>query len=829
MPARPHFLLAALCLLLAADSYAQQTGYWSPRFAESPRSADVTAMLVTQAGTLCLGGTFTRINDQRIHNAACYVDGRWAQWGDSTLAPVRRLSQDRNGQLFAEVAAPNPIVHFTQAGETRTIPLTDTPFPMSERWGAQRSMPLFEVVDDTTAYIVHDLQYQGTTYQVDEYFWNGTEWQLLSHASRSDMFLHAITRDGGAYRARRFLNPDASIQHARLQRRRGPDSLATLILPAIMSEEHIEGLATDAQSRVYVSTDQHTARLEADDTWTLLGKAGGYVQVPDGETPYLVEVTTVDDRRTALSFRRWNGQAWAAHAAPFSMEQLSTLGMTNGAYLGSVAVDADGGIWVEAIGRVKDRLITADFTTRLLIHWDGQAWGVHTELGQDGGLGISVSDFAVAAGTFFTLGTETFPDDLLAWKGSGWQEVYEDDIAFSMKHLAPDDQGRLYVSGGFSWSHPEIVKYTRIGRWDGNTWDFLNNSTQDWTSLHYSIQDLHFAEGKLYAARCTHGYRPDNDPPPGSQVMVWDGTAWESLGPTNFDGCVRTVLTGPDGALYAAGRFEAQGDVPTQNVARWDGAAWKPLGEGLSFEALQPPSWEEPHLGVETLFFLGETLYAGGFFADETGKTNGLARWDAASENWSPVDAALEGRINDVAMDPTGGVYLCGVFDRIGGVEAHRVVHWDGQETWSALDYGLHGTCNTIGVDTEQAVWVSGSFQHVGQDFVPSVNLARWIPGAPPAAPVGAPEASVALAVFPNPATDGTVLTLTLAASTNQQVAVAVYDVLGRRQQSFDVMSLEPDMPTTLRIDTGRLSSGLYFVQVRSRGGVTSEPFTILR
>ena len=55
-----------------------------------------------------------------------------------------------------------------------------------------------------------------------------------------------------------------------------------------------------------------------------------------------------------------------------------------------------------------------------------------------------------------------------------------------------------------------------------------------------------------------------------NHIARWDGTAWHPLG-SGMNGFVDALAFGPDGSLYAGGKFTTAGGVTANGIARWDG------------------------------------------------------------------------------------------------------------------------------------------------------------------------------------------------------------------------------------------------------------------
>ena len=50
---------------------------------------------------------------------------------------------------------------------------------------------------------------------------------------------------------------------------------------------------------------------------------------------------------------------------------------------------------------------------------------------------------------------------------------------------------------------------------------------------------------------------------------------------------VNALAFGPDGSLYAGGKFTTAGGVTANHIARWDGSDWHPLGSGIEGRLLE--------------------------------------------------------------------------------------------------------------------------------------------------------------------------------------------------------------------------------------------------
>ena len=154
---------------------------------------------------------------------------------------------------------------------------------------------------------------------------------------------------------------------------------------------------------------------------------------------------------------------------------------------------------------------------------------------------------------------------------------------------------------------------------------------------------------------------------------------------------VFALAFGPDGSLYAGGRFTAAGGGSANHIARWDGAAWHPLGSGMNGGS------PNQFVDVRALAVGPDgSLYAGGLFDTAGGVlANGIARWDGAA--WHPLGSGMGGLAepNDptvyaLAFGPDGSLYAGGKFTEAGGAAANYIARWDGA-TWHPLGSGMAG------------------------------------------------------------------------------------------------------------------------------------------
>ena len=292
-------------------------------------------------------------------------------------------------------------------------------------------------------------------------------------------------------------------------------------------------------------------------------------------------------------------------------------------------------------------------------------------------------DGSVYAGGDFTTAGSVAANHIARWDGtsSSWQAL-GNGVDGGVAALAVGPGGALYAGGEFTTAGG--VTANRIARWDGTTssWHALGSGT-DGAVLALALGP----DGSLYAGGdfTTAGSVTANN------VARWDGAAWRSLGSgvsdCDWNGCsVSALAVGPDGSLYAGGRFTAAGGVAASNVARWDGAAWRSLGSGITNKDHYNDSISALVVGPDG------SLYVGGDFEVAGSMTGrGAARWDPSTSSWQPLGSGFwdfycydrdyyEERCSVFALAaaPDGAPYAGGDFTRAGGVPANYIARWVG-------------------------------------------------------------------------------------------------------------------------------------------------------
>jgi len=184
---------------------------------------------------------------------------------------------------------------------------------------------------------------------------------------------------------------------------------------------------------------------------------------------------------------------------------------------------------------------------------------------------------------------------------------------------------------------------------------------------------------------------------------------------TGLDAAVKSMVLGPDGALYVGGQFTLAGGVAnTDGIAKWDGANWSALGTGVSGGT-----------GIVYALAFDQTgnLYAAGDFTQMGGVANTayIAKWNGAA--WSALSTGLGGIGRALAVDQANNLYIGGAFTNLGDANGDRLVKWNGS-AFSSLSTGMDNTVYALAIDVDNSLYAAGAFTTAGG--VSAVRIAKW-------------------------------------------------------------------------------------------------------
>lgn len=275
------------------------------------------------------------------------------------------------------------------------------------------------------------------------------------------------------------------------------------------------------------------------------------------------------------------------------------------------------------------------------------------------------------------------------------------------------DGTNIYVGGDFTTAGGVSAK--RVAKWDpvAKSWSALGDG------LNGAVAALAFDGTNLYAG----GKFSSAGAVAANGVAMWDGIAeeWVALGDgVNSTGFVRAAVWDGEG-LVIGGQFTNVSGVAAANVARYSPASgvWSAMGSGIPLGAGR---W------VAALAAEGADVYAGGTFTAQGGSPgNGIAKWDAKSGQWLPLDSGTDGSVYGITSDGDH-LYIVGDFASAGGEPRKNIARWSLEyEEWGDdMDGGLSSF--TLGaIFANGYLYVAGNFTNAGG--ASASHVARWWPG----------------------------------------------------------------------------------------------------
>lgn len=349
--------------------------------------------------------------------------------------------------------------------------------------------------------------------------------------------------------------------------------------------------------------------------------------------------------------------------------------------------------------------------------FDGTNWS--TTLGELTGGTLLIFDVGFlrddiyVAGVFTKAGGVSSPG-LAKWNGTDWVNIGFAGVAIALA----SDGTNLYVGGAFT--NAGGVLNTNIARYDGTNWysmggglGYYNNALN---SFAY-VLELH--NGSLYAG----GVFTNAGPVAATNIAVWNGSSWSSLGTGPNNGANNEVMAlafqGDD--LYVGGSFGIAGGISANGIAKWDGASWSPLGLGCKG-------------GVTCIGILGSDIYVGGGFTNVGGvNAREFAKWDGFGwTTWPTTDGVFVYPLNDMAnkmVVKDGSLYIGGRFNQAGDVIANHVVRYDGSNFYPLGEQPANGiptppiNVSCIG-QADDGIYVGGLLTAAGKTF--ANRIVRW-------------------------------------------------------------------------------------------------------
>ena len=442
--------------------------------------------------------------------------------------------------------------------------------------------------------------------------------------------------------------------------------------------------------------------------------------------------------------------------------------------------------------------------------------------------------------------------------------------------IAIDSAGRVYVGGYFTQAGG--VSANRVASFDPatNTWSALGTGAQNGVNSFVNALAID-GSGKVYVG----GEFTQAGGVSANYVARFDPltNTWSSLGTgaqNGVNGSVYSLVVDVSGRVYVGGGFTQAGGIISYRVARFDPLTnlWSVLGSGSqngvnggvsalaidaqgrvyvggSFFSLQPTgvranyvAFYEPStnlwgvLGTDAnngVSGIVDTrvnalaidsaghVYVGGLFTQASGvSVRNVARFNPATNTWTALGTGIQNGVNNyvrgLAVDGQGNIYVGGDFSQAGGVSASGVARYNPiANTWSALgsgsQQGVTGQVTSLRIDGTGRVNLGGNFTQAGG--VSANRVARWTPSSTSVEKIGddIPTKYLLSQNYPNPFNPST--TISFSIPTSEFVTLKVYDVLGREVATLVNENLSAGN-YSYNFDASNLTNGVYLYKLQA-------------
>lgn len=616
----------------------------------------VAAMEVGPDGTLYVGGGFTSINGVSVNNIAQFDGTTWSAMGNGINGNAPTFG---GGVQTISVVGPDMIYAGGKFGETNTHGefFETVKFWNGATWQTRAHLtgPIIDIVfdSDTTVFVGGDFSHIRLDFE------DGPSEPV-------GRLIYSESGSGGAGGWQIFgADPNIGVQ-----------------CTTVCGGPEVFDMKVGSDDNLYVVGDfDAIAGQPVDDAAMLNGAA--WTSLGGGVSPGIDDTQGMSIVETAAGF--YVGGAFGAVGDLVGVGNIALYTGTAWAPLGNglTIVPGVGGV-VNGLTEGPDGHIYAagnfavagGAATAGVARYDGLRWvGIGTDYTQpryDVAVGPDTTIYAV--GTFLRSDFTSFPVGM--WDGTAWVEVGQIATFVNLPPLkiAVNSAGIVYV-GGAAVSEingvPIAGGLEHFVQWDGTEWSVVGGGTDGpVNSIHIDDSDNVYVGGTFDEAggMAARG------------IAMWDGSAWSSFG-LGFRDNVQAITKGSDGTLYAAGEFEStdfanpidpNSGTPAKYVAKWDGSAWSQVGNGLNDE-------------VNALAFSPDgILYAAGKFSADGGagatELNQIAAFDGT--NWLPLGGGLNQSGYALHFQNDVGLFVGGDFFVVDGQDAESGTPSGGIGLW---------------------------------------------------------------------------------------------------------------------------------------------------
>jgi hypothetical protein len=418
--------------------------------------------------------------------------------------------------------------------------------------------------------------------------WDGTSWTELGgiNTLNANSFIRSIAKDasGIVYCAGDFTDITGKTYISRWNginwAKAGTESFSSATTsPGIYSIE------LDVAGKIYVAGDfsnalpsRHVVNLNGNN-WELTGLPGTGLLTPPPFSAANIKSLITDHKNNLYAGGGINGGGTSFYVAKWNDTIWQPLGQ------GVNALNANGGINTMVRDWAGNIYAAGGFTNAsgktYVAKWNGASW---SEVGGLNGLNANQSIHSIAvdfSGNVYATGgfTNGAGKHFIAqWNGSVWADIAVPNVPImsNKTYLTTDSSGFL-IAG----IHDEHNLYSFIARWNGTTWSDLGvRNGGGSTGVGYETDVLSIAVDKLNNIYTVAGFLG------ACKVRKWNGSAWSSLGPSDFFTSAFGLYADTSGKIYASGTHLNTIGGYRDDVFIWSGSEWSKISATHSLSSL---------------------------------------------------------------------------------------------------------------------------------------------------------------------------------------------------------------------------------------------------
>ena len=423
----------------------------------------------------------------------------------------------------------------------------------------------------------------------------------------------------------------------------------------------------------------------------------------------------------------------------------------------------------------------------------------------------TIANKLYVVGTFEYAGVgDSIVSQIATWDGTIWNSVGHgtgDTLCLNQGGCNPllsvsRYENEIFV-GGYMNTMGGNYSIKNLSKWDGISWSAIGNPNIE--AYLFQANDSLFAVGQYDTMNNQHI----------EDIAKWNGTAFVPFGtplPFHSQNGIVHSCTYYQNQYYFSGNFTFSGGL--KEIIRWDGNQWQPLGNGI----LGNNAWA----GLSVVF--NNLLYVGGFFSQADGNAgNNIMTWDGTTWRDAFPGVNFSNGIRDLIVY-NNKLYISAQFTMAGNSGYYYLAHYDGTNFCA-----FGGRDNIPGLETtpiaiagfRDTIYMAGNRTFFGD----TINyIGKWMGGDSVEACLTIVQTDVneiltkeEINIYPNPC--ATQLEIDNGKLPIKEIKI--FNVLGE--------AVLYQQPTTnnkqLTIEVSALSTGIYFIQVKTEQGIIRKKF----